>query len=72
MNANNSLISETVGDVHQDSGGDVCVSPAPSEQPDSWEAISAQLDYWADMDREYWRQRKEKEYTSWLERNYRI
>jgi hypothetical protein len=40
--------------------------------PDTWEAIEAQLDHWAEMDREYWRQRKEKEYATWLERTYGV
>jgi hypothetical protein len=40
--------------------------------PDTWEAIEAQLDHWAEMDREYWRQRKEKEYAVWLERTYGV
>jgi hypothetical protein len=40
------------------------------ETTDTWEAIEAQLDHWAEMDREYWRQRKEKEYATWLERTY--
>ena len=54
------------------STGDVSV-PAPVEPPsDSWEAIEKQLDYWADMDAAYWLQRKEKEYTKWLERTYGI
>ncbi len=35
---------------------------------DEWEQISSQLDYWADMDREYWRQRREKAYTDYLNR----
>jgi hypothetical protein len=42
------------------------------EATDTWEAIEAQLDHWAEMDREYWRQRKEKEYTVWLERTYGV
>jgi hypothetical protein len=40
--------------------------------PDTWESIEAQLDHWAEMDREYWRQRKEKEYAVWLERTYGV
>jgi hypothetical protein len=49
-------------------------SSAPPAQtlPDTWEAIEAQLDHWAEMDREYWRQRKEKEYAVWLERTYGV
>lgn len=39
---------------------------------DSWEAIEAQLDHWAALDRKYWEQRKEREYTAWLERAYRV
>jgi hypothetical protein len=46
-------------------------SGAPA-QPDTWEAIEAQLNFWAEMDREYWRQRKEKEYITWLERTYGV
>jgi hypothetical protein len=42
------------------------------ETTDTWEAIEAQLDHWAEMDREYWRQRKEKEYATWLERTYGV
>jgi len=40
--------------------------------PDTWEAIKAQLDYWQDMDNQYWRQRKETEYTAWFERTYGV
>jgi hypothetical protein len=49
-------------------------SSAPPAQTlhDTWEAIEAQLDHWAEMDREYWRQRKEKEYATWLERTYGV
>lgn len=40
--------------------------------PDTWEAIAAQLDYWADMDRDYWRQRREKSYAAWFDRTYGV
>lgn len=40
--------------------------------PDTWEDISAQLDHWADMDRWYWQQRREKEYAAWMERTYGV
>jgi hypothetical protein len=46
--------------------------PATADpKPESWEAISAQLDYWADMDAKYWSQRKEKEYEAWWNRTYK-
>jgi hypothetical protein len=41
-----------------------------SNLPDTWEAIAAQLDHWADMDAFYWTQRKEKAYADWMERTY--
>lgn len=50
---------------------DACVcSPEGMEQkPDTeWQTISDQIDYWAEMDREYWCRRKEKEYEIYLNR----
>ena len=37
---------------------------------DSWEALASQLDYWAERDRQYWRERKEKDYAAWLDRHF--
>jgi hypothetical protein len=52
---------------------DRCVCSADAEQAiednryvQEWEDIAAQLDYWRDLDIEYWRQRKESEYERWL------
>jgi len=39
---------------------------------DTWEAISAQLDYWAQMDAEYWIQRRVTEYGRLLSRTYGV
>jgi hypothetical protein len=39
---------------------------------DEWETMSNQLDYWADLDKEYWRQRRENEYRRFLERKYGV
>jgi len=39
---------------------------------DEWEPIANQLDYWADLDKEYWRQRRETEYRLFLERKYGV
>jgi hypothetical protein len=66
--------------IHNLSGGLIEGNEAPKADacppaqtlPDTWEAIEAQLDHWAEMDREYWRQRKEKEYAAWLERTYGV
>lgn len=39
---------------------------------DEWEPLAAQIDYWADLDKEYWRQRRETEYRLFLERKYGV
>ena len=39
---------------------------------DEWNAIANQLDYYADLDKEYWRQRRENEYRLFLERKYGV
>jgi len=39
-----------------------------AQPDDEWRAISAQIDYWEDMDREYWRQRREQAYAEYLDR----
>jgi hypothetical protein len=41
-------------------------------ESDEWETMSKQLDYWADLDKEYWRQRRENEYRRFLERKYGV
>jgi hypothetical protein len=45
---------------------------APETPPDAeWQSIADQIDFCADLDREYWRQRREREYERYLERKYR-
>jgi hypothetical protein len=51
---------------------DVCTSLPAQTLPDTWEAIAAQLDHWADMDKQYWQQRREKEYAAWINRKYGV